>query len=280
MLEFMKPQIILASASPRRRELLSMLGLKFTILKPADDAEPPCLHSGRLLDKLPECNSPEECAALPLCTQYSGVLGRLGGQELASECKTVAMAAAAAGPYANLCLRLHADSEAACLAEAIEQVQQAALAKAESSSSLLEANRREETLIIGADTVVVCGQSVLGKPCSKEEAVSMLNGLAGRWHHVVTGTAVKLLPAGKCLKSCAVTAVKFRSNIDAEIRAYTDVGRPLDKAGAYGIQELGSLLVERIEGCYFNVVGLPLTVLNSLTNALGYSIFALRDSSI
>ncbi|MGM9992849.1 MAG: Maf family protein [Candidatus Bruticola sp.] len=279
MLEIKKTQIVLASASPRRRELLSMLGLKFSIQKPADDAEPPCLHAGSVLDKLQEKKRSPESAELSLYAQYSGVLGQLGGQELGSENEAVVVASSSAGPYANLCLRFHAACEAACLARAIEQVQSAALAKAESASLSLKSSNHNKVLIIGADTVVVCGQAVLGKPCSTEEAVAMLEGLAGRWHHVVTGIAVKLLPTGKCLKSCAVTAVKFRDNIGAEIRAYVDTGCPLDKAGAYGIQELGSLLVERIEGCYFNVVGLPLTVLNSLTNALGYSIFELRDSS-
>lgn len=274
MLKENKPKIILASASPRRRELLEMLGLNFTVLKPSPEAEPPCSRSGCGLAELKE-NVQDEFGSAGMYAEYSAFLGKDVSKVRAIP--QVQPILDCVGPYANLSLRLHKACEAEVLAEVIEEVQNSALAKARSSASQVVSEQVSESLVIGSDTVVVCGKAVLGKPGSKAEAAEMLSGLAGRWHHVVTGVAVQALPSGKFLKSCAVTAVKFRSSIEQEIEAYVETGHPLDKAGAYGIQELGSLLVEKIDGCYFNVVGLPLTVLNSLSAAFGFNLFSLRD---
>ncbi len=276
MLKENKPKIILASASPRRRELLEMLGLNFTVLKPSPEAEPPCSRSGCGLAELREnvgdnFSSADDC----MYAEYSAFLGKEKiSLESIPEIQTILDCV---GPYANLSLRLHKACEVEVLAEVIKEVQNSALAKAQSSASQVVAEPATQALVIGSDTVVVCGKAVLGKPGSKAEATEMLSGLAGRWHHVVTGVAVQALPSGQFIKSCAVTAVKFRSSIEQEIKAYVETGHPLDKAGAYGIQELGSLLVEKIDGCYFNVVGLPLTVLNSLSAAFGFTLFSLRD---
>lgn len=111
-------------------------------------------------------------------------------------------------------------------------------------------------VVIGADTVVWCDK-ILGKPKSKEQAFDMLNKLSGRWHKVYTGVCVADLQ-GKTISDYEVTDVKIKKLSCDEIKGYIDTNEPMDKAGSYGIQGLGALLVERIEGCYFNVVGLPL----------------------
>jgi len=131
------------------------------------------------------------------------------------------------------------------------------------------------TLVIGADTVVVRDGEILGKPSNEEDAKRMLGQLQGRTHQVYTGVCV--LPAthqaAKLVRhSC--TEVTMRPLSEAEIAAYVATGEPMDKAGSYGIQELGSLFVTRIEGDYFNVVGLPLVLLDEMLRAIGYNILA------
>lgn len=119
-------------------------------------------------------------------------------------------------------------------------------------------------LIIGADTVVVLDETVLGKPSDKEDAYTMISSLSGREHSVYTGIAVMDKETGKCAVDFEETKVKFRTLSDKEIKMYIESGEPMDKAGAYGIQDFGALLVEGIIGDYFNVVGLPLCKLNNL----------------
>lgn len=122
------------------------------------------------------------------------------------------------------------------------------------------ASRRGDDLpVLGADTIVVLGDSVLGKPKDKEDAFHMLSSLSGKVHQVKTGMA--LLYQGKVDVSVTTTEVKFRQLNEKEIREYIATGEPMDKAGAYGIQGLGTLLVDSICGSYDNVVGLPLAVL-------------------
>lgn len=122
--------------------------------------------------------------------------------------------------------------------------------------------------VIGADTAVVAGCAVLGKPYDREDAVSMLKMLQGRKHTVMTGVAL-FAPDGRSDVACEKTDVTFRKLSDEEIDAYIACGESMDKAGAYAIQGAGSLLVERIEGCYFNVVGLPLERLSEMFSAFG-----------
>jgi len=107
---------------------------------------------------------------------------------------------------------------------------------------------------------VVLDQHFLGKPNNGGEAESMLRLLSGREHNVYTGFTIFNKPDGKYCSDVEVTTVKFRVLEDEEIRNYVRSGRPLDKAGAYGIQDdFGAVFVERIEGCFYNVVGFPLT---------------------
>lgn len=133
------------------------------------------------------------------------------------------------------------------------------------------ASRRPGNWIIGADTIVVIDNSVLGKPHSREEAFDMLSRLAGREHTVCTGAAL-IAPDGRKAVRCEETKVRFRALSPDEINAYIDQGECMDKAGAYAIQDKGTLLVERINGCYFNVVGLPLTMLSEMFKEMGVSL--------
>jgi septum formation protein len=135
----------------------------------------------------------------------------------------------------------------------------AALAKAEEV-----ALRSRRSLVIGADTIVVLGKKILGKPKGKAGAVKMLKGLVGRTHRVITGLAVVDSESFQKITGLETTKVKMKRVPNKEILAYVSSGRPLDKAGAYGIQEIEELFIERVEGDYENVVGLPLLKLREL----------------
>jgi septum formation protein len=113
-------------------------------------------------------------------------------------------------------------------------------------------------IVLGADTTVVLDSDILGKPADSEEAASMLLRLSGRDHEVLTGICLRT-PTQEIV-DCASTRVWFARLSDAEIAAYAASGEPMDKAGAYGIQGLASKFVTRIEGCYFNVMGLPIAL--------------------
>lgn len=189
---FMIPKIILASNSPRRRELLTQVGLTFTVA-PADADE----------SVLPG-EAPEAYAV------------------------------------------------------------RVALDKAR-----IAAERAGEGIVIAADTIVVIGDSILGKPADVRDAERMLMSLAGKEHRVVTALAVIDSASSRRLTRISVTKVWFRDLTVREIAAYVATGEPMDKAGAYGIQERGALLVERIEGCYSNVVGLPLSLLGEMLREFG-----------
>ena len=181
--------MILASQSPRRRELLEEAGFSLEVL-PAD------IDETRLPDEAPET-----------------LVGRLARE------------------------------------------------KAEATRLLLKGSTTDP-LLVAADTIVWTDDGeVLGKPADAADARRMLEGLSGRVHHVSTGVYVMLLsPAASVEKTTSfveTTDVEFYPLTSGEIRAYADSGEPLDKAGAYGIQDRGRLLVHGIRGDYFNVVGLP-----------------------
>lgn len=118
-----------------------------------------------------------------------------------------------------------------------------------------------EGLVIGADTLVVYNGRVLGKPEDISEAIKMLSLLEGNEHEVYTGLAVVQKPSGRTITAHECTKVRFKPlNLD-QIKRYAATGEPLDKAGAYAVQGLGAIFIDRIEGCYSNVVGLPLALL-------------------
>lgn len=188
-------ELILASGSPRRKELLAALGLDFVVI-PSTVAEPS--YDGRDPAK-----------------------------------------------YANE------------LAEA---------------KAVYVARQLRSGLVIGADTIVVLDGEVLGKPDSAAHAVDMLSRLSGRSHTVYTGLAVIDAATGELEQEVVATEVKFRHLTAAEIDLYVRSGEPMDKAGAYGIQGLGAVFIQSIRGCYYNVVGLPLSALDQLLKRFNFAI--------
>jgi len=197
--------LVLASSSPRRRDLLQQVGLVFQVMVPDASAE----------------------------------VGIRAGRNLG---------------------------------QTLSHVEAAARAKALSVAQRLPGG----TLVIGADTVVLLGRRLLGKPRNPGEAISMLRALSGRVHRVVTAVAVLRAGQGPGQVAHEQTRVRFRALNDEEIAGYVSSGEPLDKAGAYGIQGLGALLVERVEGCYFNVVGMPLTLLHGMLRSFGWDLLGPR----
>jgi septum formation protein len=185
------PRLILASGSPRRRELLARLRADFTVT-PSDVDE--------TLD---------------------------------------------AGPVAEATVKL-------------------ALRKAKAVAASLA-----DGVVLGADTLVVIDGDALGKPRDAAEAVGMLRRLRGRWHEVITAIAVVDAGSGREAAEAVVTRVRMADYSDADIDAYVATGEPLDKAGAYAIQERGGALVAGIEGSYTNVVGLPVDETRGLLRRLG-----------
>ncbi len=170
------------------------------------------------------------------------------------------------------------DESARAGESAVERVLRLARAKAEAG---VEAVRRDSNagisanapaLVIGADTEVVIDGEVLGKPSSDDDARRMLRRLAGRTHEVITGVAVIRLPAaaGAPRIEHEITQVTFAPLSDADIVAYVAGEEHRDKAGAYAIQGRGGTFVTRVEGCYFNVVGLPLARLARILRELGW----------
>ena len=188
-------RIVLASASPRRRELLQMLGLEGFLICPAQGEEKPPVHA-----------SPEET----VCSLASAKAREVAAKFI------------------------------------------------------------PETMVIAADTIVVADHTVLGKPHSEEEAFRMLRHLSGRTHEVYTGVSIMLNGEYETQAEC--TRVRFRELTDEEIRHYIATGEPMDKAGAYGAQGKAALFVEKIEGDFFNVVGLPLCLLGGMLKRKGVTI--------
>ncbi len=132
-------------------------------------------------------------------------------------------------------------------------VQEIARAKAEEVAELVE-----DTVIIAADTVVVKDEKIIGKPKDKDDARKMLEYLQGKTHKVYSGIAVLSTTSGKTLVDVDYTDVYIRSMDEREINEYIATGEPLDKAGSYGIQGFGGIFIEKINGSYFTVMGLPI----------------------
>ena len=176
-------KIILASASPRRKELLEQVGINFTV-KPCD------VNEEILTDK----NNPADSVVKLAC------------------------------------------------------------AKAEKMAE----NQESNSIILGADTIVVYKDIILGIPIDVVDAFNMIKLLSAKEHYVLTGYCIIRNSDKKIISGYEKTMVKFRDITDEEIKAYIKTKEPMDKAGAYGIQNKGCLFVERIEGDYFNVVGLPI----------------------
>ena len=127
------------------------------------------------------------------------------------------------------------------------------------------AQRHPDSIVLAADTIVV-SDGILGKPQDAEDAVRMLRRLSGQWHEVYTGVCVAR--AGAVAADAAVTRVHFTDITEDEIRRYVATGDPMDKAGAYAIQGMAGMFIDRIEGCPHNVMGLPLALTKMLLNSL------------
>lgn len=214
-------QIVLASASPRRKELLEQIGWS-PVVAPAEFAE---------LDSIEDV---ENCL-----------------QEMTSENILF--------PVKQQLKNYAGKPEIVAVYNAAGKALTAAAAKEE--KSVLP--------VVGADTVVILPEEgrILGKPSSAEDAELMLSRLSGKYHEVITGIAV--VHGEKAICQTVKTKVHFRNLTEKEIKEYVNTGEPLDKAGAYGIQGRGAVLVEEIQGSYDNVVGLPLTALYKILYDLG-----------
>ena len=122
-------------------------------------------------------------------------------------------------------------------------------------------------VVLGADTTVVLDSHILAKPESPEDAARMLRLLSGRTHHVITGVAVATSSATQV--AAEMTGVRFLTLSDEDIAAYIATGEPMDKAGAYGIQGRAARWIPRVDGCYFNVVGLPIALVSTMLETAG-----------
>jgi len=147
----------------------------------------------------------------------------------------------------------------------VQTVRRLALHKSEAASLKVS-----KGIIITADTIVVLNKEIIGKPKDEKDAYRILSKLSGKTHLVFTGFVVKNLYSGKSIVDYERTKVTFRELTSKEIYNYIKTGSPMDKAGAYGIQDdFGAVFVKKIEGCYYNVVGLPLAkIYKSLTDIL------------
>jgi len=150
-----------------------------------------------------------------------------------------------------------------------ESGEEFALRAAREKALQVAASAPSESLVLGADTVVIVNGEVLGKPAGPDDAARMLRLLSGVTHRVITGVCLVRAPDRIEVLTPSVTLVTFRRLDEQEIREYVSSGEPLDKAGAYGIQGLASKFVTRIEGCYFNVVGLPVALVYELIREAG-----------
>lgn len=157
------------------------------------------------------------------------------------------------------------------IAEKLSYDKAFSVAKQISEGSISKSEDDFSCLVIGADTIVV-KDGIMGKPQSEKEAYDMLKSLSGQWHEVITGITVVDVRTLEFIKGNEKTRVKMRELTDRIIYSYMNTGEPFDKAGAYGIQGMGAVLVEKIEGCYFNVVGLPIGRLSLILEKFGVSV--------
>jgi len=123
---------------------------------------------------------------------------------------------------------------------------------------LAVAKHYPEGIVIGADSIVSIDEGILGKPADKEDAKSMLRILRGRWHCIITGVAVLEISSNLLLSNVITTKIKMRNYSEQEIIDYIEKENPFDRAGSYGLQESGIRLVETVDGCYSNALGLPM----------------------
>ena len=134
------------------------------------------------------------------------------------------------------------------------------------------ASTMEEGIVVGADTIVVLDDEIIGKAMTDEEATEMLGALQGRTHTVLTGLVVMDASSGRMETDVVETRVTFQPLSTEEVARYVATGEPIGKAGGYAVQELGAVFVEEVDGCFYNVVGLPLARLNTLVRRFGIAL--------
>ncbi len=174
---------------------------------------------------------------------------------------------ASASPRRKELLKIITEDFLVCVAECDETLNEKIASKdvpeflATKKARAVKKNNPFDT-VIGSDTIVLLGDKILGKPTSREDAFDMLKGLSGKEHSVITGCCI--CAKEKEITFSCETKVEFFPLTDEEINSYLDTNEPYDKAGSYGIQGIGSLFVKQIKGDYFNVVGLPVSMLNKV----------------
>jgi septum formation protein len=152
--------------------------------------------------------------------------------------------------------------------EPVAYVTRLAREKAEVVYAELSTKSSAPLQVVGADTTVTLDEHILGKPADAADAARMLRLLSGRTHRVITGVAI--VSAEGTEAAAEITSVSFRALTDDEIAAYIATGEPMDKAGAYAIQGRAARWIPRIEGCYFNVVGLPISRVSAMLEARAF----------
>jgi len=135
------------------------------------------------------------------------------------------------------------------------------------------AKKFKEGIVIGVDTIVVFNGKNLGKPKTKEEAFEMLKSYSGKKQYVYSGVCLIDCKTGKTIRDWEVTEVYFDKLEDEEIKKYVETGEPMDKAGGYGMQDLASVFIKKINGCYFNVMGFPIYNIYKNLKKMGVNIF-------
>jgi septum formation protein len=133
----------------------------------------------------------------------------------------------------------------------------------------------KRTLVLGADTIVVIGQDIIGKPSSREDAYQMLMRMSGRPHRVFTGVAIVDLHSGETWKNYESSTVYFRYLDSAEVRCYVKTSEPMDKAGSYALQGIASAFVQRVDGCYTNIIGLPVPLTLKMFREAGLTVLGM-----
>jgi septum formation protein len=249
------PRLILASGSPRRAALLRQMGFEFIVMKQeidesfdrkADPAQTAMRLSGMKAEAvilLAEATRSSAEVASPATEAALFAADAEAKAALSTVVPTIATAEISAAPFAA--------AIASPPTEAAVAAMEAEISSAGAAHSV--------TLVLAADTVVVLDGEMMGKPESPAEAARMLTRLSGRTHEVFTGfTLIEAGTAGR-IDDFERTAVTFRGLEPWEIEDYVSTGMPMDKAGAYGIQDRSGLFVDRIDGCFYNVVGFPLT---------------------
>lgn len=230
-------RLVLASASPRRRELLSQIGLEFTVMPSTKEENAKATEAGALVQELSRQKAED-------------IWEQLSGGQQNPDANQEQLSGADQEQISDANQGQNPDANQGQISDANQKQ-----ISGEMREPNLNGKRQPELLVIGADTVVCCEGKILGKPHSREAAAEMLTALQGRSHEVYTG--VTLYSQSEAVTFFECTQVEFYPMTEAEISDYIDSKEPMDKAGAYGIQGLGARFVKGIRGDYNNVVGLP-----------------------